>query len=79
MQPLTVLRERGLSVVRGLRAFLYGRRAVSTVEYALITIAVVSIVGGAIILLGDAFTGLFGELGTELNTARSAAVTAGGT
>ena len=78
MQRLILLRERGLSVVRGVLAFLYSRRAVSTVEYALITIAVVSIVGGAIALLAGAFEGLFEDLQDELNTARSAAQTAGG-
>ena len=77
MWRLVLFRERCLSLVRCVLAFLHGRRAVSTVEYALITIAVVSIVGGAIALLGDAFEGLFEELENGLETARSAAKTAG--
>ena len=78
MRRLILFRERYLSLVRCVLAFLYSRRAVSTVEYALITIAVVSIVGGAIALLAGAFDGLFADLNAELNTARSAAGTAGG-
>ena len=79
MWRLVLFRERCLSFAGCVLAFLRGRRAVSTVEYALITIAVVSIVGGAIALLGGAFDGLFDELTDELNAARSMAKTAGGT
>ena len=43
-------------------------RAVSTVEYALIVIAVIGIVGAAALMLGDTFTGMFQTLGNELNT-----------
>ena len=42
-------------------------RAVSTVEYALIVIAVIAIVGAAAALLGGQFTDLFNTLGNELN------------
>lgn len=64
---------------RRLAVFLRTQSGVSTVEYALITIAVISIVGGAIALLGTSFTGLFGDISKELNTARAAAGTAGQT
>lgn len=50
-------------------------RAVSTVEYALIVIAVIAIVGVAAGMLGGAFQNLFNDLGEELsngvNNARS--------
>ena len=77
MWRLTLFRERCLSLAGCVLAFLHGRRAVSTVEYALITIAVVSIVGASIVLLGGSFENLFGELQSELNDARAAAKTAG--
>lgn len=71
------IRERCTELGCSLAAFARARRAVSTVEYALITIAVISIVGAAIALLGDSFAGLFKDIGKELATARSAAGTAG--
>ena len=47
---------------RRLAVFVQAREGVSTVEYALITIAVISIVGGAIGLLSGSFDGLFNDL-----------------
>lgn len=55
----------GISVKR----FFKESRAVSTVEYALIVVAVIAIVGGAAALLGGAFKGLFENLKTEMQTA----------
>ena len=48
----------GISVKR----FFKESRAVSTVEYALIVVAVIAIVGGAAALLGGAFKDLFEDL-----------------
>ena len=58
----------GTSVKR----FFKESRAVSTVEYALIVVAVIAIVGGAAAILGGAFKGLFTELKTEMGGAVAA-------
>lgn len=50
-------------------AFLRDNRAVSTVEYALITVAVVTVVGVGALALQGAFDGLFQQLETELEEA----------
>ena len=52
----------GVSVKR----FFKESRAVSTVEYALIVVAVIAIVGAAAALLGGAFKDLFGDLTNEM-------------
>ena len=52
----------GTSVKR----FVKESRAVSTVEYALIVVAVIAIVGGAALILGGAFKELFDDLGDEM-------------
>ena len=56
--------------------FATDSRAVSTVEYALIVIAVIAIVGVAAGLLGGQFKALFNTLGNEIqagvNTVKSA-------
>ena len=44
-------------------------RGVSTVEYALIVVAVIAIVGVAAGLLGDAFTGTFEDLSNRMTDA----------
>ena len=49
-------------------AFLKDSRGVSTVEYALIVVAVVAIVGGAAVMLSGQFETLFRALGTNLAT-----------
>ena len=46
--------------------FAKDSRAVSTVEYALIVIAVIAIVGAAAATLSGAFGGLFNDLGNTL-------------
>ena len=48
-------------------------KGVSTVEYALILVAVVGIVGGAIAILDTEFTELFTALTTNINEAQTAA------
>ena len=44
-------------------------RGVSTVEYALIVVAVIGIVGVAAVLLGDAFTATFEDLSDRMTQA----------
>ena len=51
------------------KCFLLDRRGVSTVEYALIVVAVIAIVGVVAAQLSDAFQGLFDNLETELEGA----------
>ena len=49
--------------------YLDEKLGVSTVEYALIVVAVVGIVGASAALMGDAFEELFNDLTAELDTA----------
>ena len=49
-----------------MRSFVADSQAVSTVEYALITVAVVAIVGGASLFLDDAVDTLFGSLEDQM-------------
>ena len=46
--------------------FIEERSGVSTVEYALIVVAVIAIVGGGMLLLGDNFKDLFEQIGTDM-------------
>ncbi|MCY4012699.1 MAG: hypothetical protein OXG82_08300 [Gammaproteobacteria bacterium] len=57
--------------------FVKDTRAVSTVEYALIVIAVIAIVGAAAALLGGAFGNLFDQLADEVNAGVQEAQNAG--
>ena len=54
------------------RAFAYftDRTGVSTVEYALILVAVIAIVGVAGLTLQDQFEDLFKDLGTQIEAAQ---------
>ena len=49
--------------------FLADLRGVSTVEYALIVVAIIGIVGAAAALLGGAFTAMFEELSGRMTGA----------
>ncbi|MCY3620814.1 MAG: hypothetical protein OXH68_03775 [Gammaproteobacteria bacterium] len=49
-----------------IKSYVADSRAVSTVEYALITVAVVAIVGGAAVFLDDAVDTLFGSLEDQM-------------
>ena len=60
------------------KAFLAVKRAVSTVEYALIVVAVVAVVGAGAAVLGGAFSGLFGELKKDIVAAEKAVQKSGG-
>lgn len=46
-------------------------RGVSTVEYALIVVALIGIVGAGAVLLGGAFGGLFDDLSAQMGSANN--------
>ncbi len=48
--------------------FLRDRRGVSTVEYALIVVAVIAVVGLVAGTMADAFQNLFSDLANEMDT-----------
>ena len=56
--------------------FVKESRAVSTVEYALIVVAIIAIVGAGAALLGGAFGDLFEDLDEDMNAAAAATETA---
>ena len=56
-----------------------GESGVSAVEYALIVVAVITIVGVGITILGDGFEKLFRDLNSEMGKAVSATISAAGT
>lgn len=60
------------------KAFLAVKRAVSTVEYALIVVAVVAVVGAGAAILGGAFKGLFTGMKADIVAAEKAVEKAGG-
>lgn len=57
------------SYLRRLWLNLRETRAVSTVEYALIVVAVIAIIGVAAGIMNNAFKELFNDLKDEMNTA----------
>ena len=60
--------RRSIAYLAGcVRGFLKDNRAVSTVEYALIVVAIVAIVGAAGATLSGAFGDLFKDLGDDLS------------
>ena len=61
------------------KAFLAVKRAVSTVEYALIVVAVVAVVGTGAAILGGAFKGLFEEMEDQMEAAEKSVKKAGAT
>lgn len=52
-----------------LQAFLRDRGGVSTVEYALIVVAVIGIVAAVTVTMSGAFNELFNDLATAMNNA----------
>ena len=56
-------------------ALLTDIRGVSTVEYALMVVAVIAAVGGVAALLGGAFDDMFEDLSKEIGTAVTAVST----
>lgn len=58
-----------------LKRFFAESRAVSTVEYALIVVAVIAIVGVGAATLGGAFKGLFQDLESKMQAASTATTT----
>lgn len=55
--------------VTGVVRYVKESRAVSTVEYALIVVAVIAIVGAGALILGDAFDELFDDLTADMDGA----------
>ena len=51
--------------------FIEDKTGVSAVEYSLIIVAVIAIIGAGAAVLGGAFTGLFKNLSTDMSTAAS--------
>ena len=51
--------------------FLGERSGVSTVEYALIVVAVIAIVGGGMTMLGGNFETMFTEIGNDIAQTRT--------
>ena len=66
-------------LVARLLRLLRDRNAVSTVEYALIVIAVIVIVGAGMATLSDQFDTLFDSLGTQLTDTTDEIEALGGT
>ena len=52
-----------------LAGFAGDRRGVSTVEYAIMIVAVIGVVGAGAVVMGDGFDTLFESLSTEISTA----------
>jgi len=80
------LKEKMQRAVGWIRRFAADRRGVSTVEYALIVVAVIAIVGAVAATMSDAFTTLFDDLGqgmqdglTNVEGTGSGGTTTGGT
>ena len=63
----------GRSLAR-VKAFFSDNHAVSTVEYALITVTVVVVVGTGAAVMSDAFQGLFDDLSDEIDTQTTDAI-----
>ena len=57
------------------KSFVADLRAVSTVEYALMVVAVIAAVGGVAALLAGAFNDMFTDLSTELGSAVTSVTT----
>ena len=71
------MKSKILDVWQRLRSYLVVATGVSTVEYALIVVAVIGIVGVGIGVLGGSFNDLFADLASELETTTSKAKVAG--
>lgn len=63
---MRLLKEKMRRAAGWIRRFAADRRGVSTVEYALIVVAVIAIVGAVAATMSDAFNQLFSDLGTEM-------------
>ena len=59
-------------------SFLQDKSGVSAVEYALIIVAVIAIIGAGAVVLGDAFEALFADLASEMSSAAAVVETAAG-
>ena len=68
-----------ITLLKAYCSYRTGESGVSAVEYALIVVAVIAIVGVGITILGDGFQNLFEELNSEMGKAVSATMKAAGT
>ncbi|MYE81109.1 MAG: Flp family type IVb pilin [Gammaproteobacteria bacterium] len=75
---MRLLKEKMRRAAGWIRRFAADRRGVSTVEYALIVVAVIAIVGAVAATMGDAFDQLFTDLSTEMQDGLTEAQTTGG-
>ena len=64
------MKSLGRQLGRVLR-FIEDKTGVSAVEYSLIIVAVIAIIGAGAVMLGDAFEGLFTGLSDEMGGAAS--------
>ena len=53
--------------------FVKDKSGVSAVEYALIVVAVIAIIGAGVAVMGDAFEGVFADASVQLSKAQSKA------
>ena len=51
--------------------FVKDKNGVSAVEYALIIVAIVAVVGGGVAILGEGFKDLFQDVSTQMQNAAS--------
>ena len=58
--------KRSGKLLRRILAYIEDRTGVSTVEYALIVVAVIAIVAAGAGVLGDAFSDMFGDLKDQI-------------
>ena len=61
------VRRRLIEWVRRLLALAADRRGVSTVEYALIVVAIIAIVGGVAAAMSNSYNNLFTNLGVDIS------------
>ena len=57
------------ALARGVRGFGKDERGASMVEYALMVVAIIAVVGAGVGVLSGAFTNMFTDLAVELSTA----------
>ena len=62
--------KRSGKLLRRILAYIEDKTGVSTVEYALIVVAVIAIVAAGAGVLGGAFTDMFDDLKTQIETAQ---------
>ncbi|MDE0350444.1 MAG: Flp family type IVb pilin [Gammaproteobacteria bacterium] len=66
---MRLLKEKLRSLAGWIRRFVADRRGVSSVEYALIVVAVIAIVGAMTAALTDSFDNMFNNMQNQLDNA----------